>query len=216
MIEGDIMRITVGMLKGGASRTTSSVYLALALHNKTGEKVLLVDGDPANGTAYEWVEDAGERWPEGVGVESVPAPSLAKRVPGLVSKGGYEHLVIDTGNSAEAIVGGLMVTDQLLVPMAPSGTEAARFMATLQAAAQVAAGKRIDVSILLTRTVHHTRTRANAIEALEAMSGQLGVQVLETEVPFRQRFAASYGSVPADVSPYDAVLIELQAIEEGK
>ncbi|MCL2470387.1 MAG: ParA family protein, partial [Propionibacteriaceae bacterium] len=205
--------LTVGMLKGGASRTTTAVYLALALHARAGESVLLVDADPANGTAYEWVEDAGSDWPARVGMEAIPVPALARRIPKALEAGGYAHLVIDTGNSPEAIRNGLEASDHLVVPMAPSKAELQRFMPTLETAAQVAARKHIEVSILLTRVIHGTRSRAGTKQALAAMGGQIGLHVLDTEIPQWDRFRNAVGTVPADLFPYNQALEELFLID---
>lgn len=210
-MKGIRMRITVGMLKGGATRTTTSIYLALAEQERSGGRVLLVDADPANGTAFEWVEDAqasGE-WPAEVEVAYWPVSSLAKRVKASVD---FDSVVIDTGNDASAIRAGLEVTDHLVVPIAPTGTESTRLRPTLEAAAEVAQRKPIELSLLLTR-VRRTRSKTESRAALE---GHMGLRVLQAEVPLLERFAAAYGTRPADLSPYDHVIDELHKIEEGR
>ena len=158
------MRITVGMLKGGASRTTTAVYLALADHARSGKPVLLVDADPANGTAFEWAEDAREagQWPAGVEVAYWPVASLAKRVKAA----GVDSVV--------------------------------------------AQRRPIQLSLLLTR-VRRTKSR---VESRAALQEHLGLRVLTTEIPMLERFAAAYGTVPDDLSPYTDVIEELHAIEE--
>lgn len=212
MTKGIRMRITVGMLKGGATRTTTSIYLALAEQERSGGRVLLVDADPANGTAFEWVEDAqasGE-WPAEVEVAYWPVSSLAKRVKAAGDR--YDSVVIDTGNDASAIRAGLEVTDHLVVPIAPTGTESTRLRPTLEAAAEVAQRRPIELSLLLTR-VRRTRSKTESRAALE---GHMGLRVLQAEVPLLERFAAAYGTRPADLSPYDQVIDELHKIEEGR
>lgn len=204
------MKITVGMLKGGASRTTTAIFLALAEQRRSGGKVLLPDADPANGTAFEWAEDAGELWPDDVSVAYWPLAGLVKRVTAAVNDG-YGSVVIDTGNDATAIQAGLEVTDHLLVPLAPTGTESARLTPTLTAAAQVAARKPVKLSVILTRVVHGTRSRVGARAALEDM----GLHVLETEIPRLEAFANAYGTVPADLGAYAAALDELHEIERS-
>ena len=204
------MRITVGILKGGASRTTTAVYLALAEHARTGGRVLLVDADPANGTAFEWVEDARERggWPAGVEVAYWPIGSLPKRLAAASNE--YGSVVVDTGNDATTIRAALEAADHLVVPSAPTGTESTRLTPTLQAAAEVAARRPIELSLLLTR-VRRTRSRGEARSALES---ELGLRVLAVEVPLLERFASAYGTTPGDLSPYTDVIDELHTIEE--
>ena len=209
------MRITVGMLKGGASRTTTAVYLALAEWRRSGGPVLLVDADQGNGTALEWHEDAGDAWPEEVEVVFWPSSNLARRVGRLV--GGDASVVIDTGNEAAAIRAGLEATDHLVIPIAPTGPETARFRPTLEAAAEVGARKSIEVSVLVTRAVANTRSLAGAREALAGVAGELGLHILEAVVPRLERIANAYGTVPDDLAPYSEALEELHGIElEGR
>lgn len=206
------MKITVGMLKGGATRTTTSIYLALAEYEHSGGRVLVVDADPANGTAFEWVEDAQEagEWPVAVEVAYWPVASLAKRVKAVEAR--YESVVIDTGNDAAAIRSGLEVTDHLVVPIAPTGTESTRLRPTLEAAAEVAQRRPIELSLLLTR-VRRTRSKTESRTALEE---HMRLRVLQAEVPLLERFAAAYGTRPVDLSPYDQVIDELHKIEESQ
>lgn len=200
------MQVTVGMLKGGASRTTTAVYLALAQWQRDQHPVLLVDADPANGTAFEWSEDA-EGWPSGVSVAYWPLTSLARRVDAARAAGEAESVVVDTGNDAAALRAALEVTDHLLIPLAPSGTESTRLTPTLEVAAEVAQRRPLALSIVLTRTVHGTNSRREARAALTGM----GLDVLETEVPRLERFANAYGTTPTDLGPYAQVLDELHA-----
>lgn len=207
------MFVTVGMLKGGASRTTTAVFLALAQYRRHPRPILLCDADPANGTAFEWAEDArDDGWPEAVHVRYWPVGSLSRRVEAAVQSEGYSSVIIDTGNDAAAVRAGLEVTDHLLVPIAPSGTESTRLTPTLEAAAEVAARRPIELSLLLTRTVHNSASRRQAREALTGMD----LRVLTAEVPRLERFANAYGTAPRDLSPYTDVITELHSItKEG-
>lgn len=200
------MKVTIGMLKGGASRTTTAVFLAIALNRLYGHRVLLVDADPQNGTAFEWSEDAKSAsvWPDSVQCMYWPLANLTRRIETELSHG-YDSVVIDTGNDPAAIKAGLGATDRLLVPLAPSGTEATRLRPTLEAAAEVARNKEIELSVLLTRVVRGTRSRIDARDALE----EEGLHVLATEIPRLERFASAYGTVPADIEPYGVLATEM-------
>ena len=118
--------------------------------------------------------------------------------------------MIDTGNDAAAIRSALEVTDHLVVPVAPTGTESTRLRPTLESAAEVAQRRPIQLSLLLTR-VRRTKSR---VESRAALQEHLGLRVLTTEIPMLERFAAAYGTVPDDLSPYTDVIEELHAIEE--
>ena len=202
------LKVTVGMLKGGASRTTTAVYLALAEHARTAGTVLLVDADSKNGTAYEWAEDAqSQGWPEEITVVYWPVVSLARRVAAAAGK--YDSIVIDTGNDPEALTAALEVTDHLVVPIAPTGTESTRLTPTLQVAAQVAQRRPIALSLLITRARAGTRSLHASRHALE---NELELRVLKAEVPLAERIAGAYGTVPSNLAPYTEVLDELHEI----
>ncbi|WP_322755991.1 ParA family protein [Frankia sp. Cas3] len=110
------MRIVVGNLKGGVAKTTTAVYLALGLA-RTG-RVLLVDADGTNASAVDWSANA-EDWPATVVVVPWAVPDLGRRVAAVA--GDYDHIVIDTGpERGDLLRQALMVTDDLLVPVAPS------------------------------------------------------------------------------------------------
>lgn len=200
--------ITVGNLKGGVGRSTSSVLLALALQRRTGQRVLLVDADGSNGTSYEWSEVAGEEWPSEIQVVYWPSQLLAKRISEFPHDG---HVIVDTGPHDSAILRqALMVSDILLVPIGATPGEAARLRPTLEAAAEVGYNRPIDLSILLTRTKPNTVSLREAKQALV----ESGLRVLDSEVPFKLLYSQAYGQVPTDLGIYPAVLEEI--ISGGK
>jgi len=201
----DPLRITVGNLKGGVARSTTSMLLALALHRRTGERVFVVDADGANGTSYEWSEFAGDDWPEGVTVVYMPSQMLAKRVTQMWPEG---HLIIDTGNDSTTLRQALMVTDHLLMPIAATPAEATRLTPTLTAAAEVASIKPIELSILFTRTKPKTISFREAYEQLKTLETE-DLRVLETNVPFEILYSQSFGTVPDRLGAYADVLEEI-------
>jgi chromosome partitioning protein len=209
------MRLAVGMLKGGASRTTTAIYLALA-EARLGKSVLLVDADPANGSAFEWVEDArgSGGWPDSVGVAYWPIAGLSRHVQAAIEKDGWESVICDTGNDSEALKAALMVSDQLLVALAPTGMESTRLEPTLRAAAEIGMHRPLELSVLLTRVIANSKSKREAREVLE--SDPFGLRVLKTEVPRLERIANAQGTAPADLNPYDAVLAELHDIENTR
>lgn len=204
------LRLTIGNLKGGTGRSTTAVLLALALSRADpGTRVYLVDADTANATAWDWSEDAGETWPPGVTVVRAPSVHLARRVRDDVPAGA--HLIIDTGpHDAGILRQALTVTDHLLVPLAPTGNEVTRLTPTLEAAAEVGVTRELRLSILLNRVVPNTRSR---VEVRAAITEQLGLAVMATEVSRRELYAGAHGSVPADLGAYPEVLAELLAPE---
>lgn len=196
------LRMTVGNLKGGTGKSTSSVYLALALAQR-GDRVLLVCADDTNATTYSWVEMAGEDWPANVIVQRWPTLHLARLVRD--SEGTFDHLVIDTGRDATILRNALTVTDLFLVPIAPSIAEIARLQDTLDCAAEVGAQKDLELAILLTRGGTNTRVLRDVRKHL-VEDRQL--PVISTFIPSSVRYYDAMGDTRT--SPhYGPVLTEI-------
>jgi chromosome partitioning protein len=197
------LRIAIGNLKGGVGRSTTAILLALARARRTGQRVLVVDADGANGTAYEWSEMAGEDWPAAINVVYWPSMTLAKRI----QESGHDgHIIIDTGpHDAAVLRQALMVSDHLVMPIAATPSEAARLHPTLSAAAEVGINRPIELSILFTRTKPNTRSLREARAAVVDM----GLRVLDNDVPFVLLYSQAYGTVPTDLGVYPAVLDEI-------
>lgn len=198
------VRITVGNLKGGTGKSTTAILLALALA-RTNKRVLLVDADHANTTAWAWSELAGDAWPANVPVFQWPSQHLSKRIRD--AEGTFDHLVIDTGPHDSAILRqALAVTDMLVMPLAPTGNEVERLAPTLAAAAEIGVLRpNLTLAVLLTRTVPRTRSREEVRQVLDGR----GLWVLETEVPRREAIAQAFGTVPDDLLTYTDVLNEI-------
>lgn len=201
--------VTVGNLKGGTGKSTTSVYLALALA-KRGGRVLLVDADDTNATAYSWVEMAGEEWPANIIVQRWPTLHVGRLVSD--NKGTFDHVVIDTGRDPAVLRSALHVTDMFLLPMAPTMPEVARLQDTLNAASEVGAIKELDLAILLTKARAGTRS---ARDVRAHLKDGMELPVLDTEIPLSERYAQSMGSVPP-LGFYGSVLSEVIARKEAR
>lgn len=199
---GRVLRLTMGNLKGGTGRSTSAVFISLALAELTDDPVLLVDADPQNGTTYEWREDAGESWPEAVQVVNWPYKDLARRVK---ESGHTGHVVIDIGNDRHMLTQALKATDYLLVPMAPSGTEAPRLTPTLAEAVKETENRSLGLGILLNRVDRRSKMGRQAREALQEQD----LPVLEAEIPLLVKYLNAFGTAPKDLGEYTDVVREL-------
>jgi chromosome partitioning protein len=197
------MKIAVVNLKGGASKTTTCMYLAASL-SRTGGRVLLVDADP-QGSALGWSEEAWQG--EGSGlpftVISLPVRDLQKR---LLQQEGYDHIIIDTPPGYPDIVrSALLAVDTAIIPLSPATVEVARLSSTLALLQEVEPINPVGFVVLLTRVRKGTNSAKAARSTLEALS----YPVLDTEIPLREQFSNSYGTVPDAGTEYDAVYGEL-------
>ena len=197
------MRITVGNLKGGSSKTTTAVYLALALCREG--RTLLVDADPGQESCHRWSELAGRRWPETCVVALVSTTRLYQHLERLSA--GYDHVVVDTGPKNTLILRqGMAFADQVVVPVAPRPLDLAEIPRTLALATEVATTSRILVSVLLVQVRAGTRSAA---ETRELLISSWDAPVLATQTPLRESYALAYGTAPGDLAEYADVLAEL-------
>lgn len=191
------MIVTVANLKGGVGKTTSSVFLAHALAETTGERCVVIDSDP-QGSAAQWAKEAVESGhPISVPVLAQPTTRLAKMVNSA------PHLVIDTPPAySDALDAAIQVADFVVIPTSPSAMDLASIRATVDAARRN--GK--PAAVLLTRT-RRTRSIGSAEEALRAG----GVRVLHTHIALREAVAMSFGQRVRQLHGYDLVAAELVA-----
>lgn len=198
------VHITVGNLKGGSSKTTTAVYLALGLCREGS--TLLVDADPGQESSHRWSELAGRRWPGTCVVAPVSTRTLYPQLERVAV--GYDHVVIDTGPQNPLMLRQAMAfADQVVVPVAPRPLDLAEIPRTLTLAAEVATTSRMLVSILLVQVRAGTRSAADTREMLV---DSWEAPVLETQTPLRESYALAYGTAPADLAEYTDVLAELQ------
>lgn len=193
------MRITVGNLKGGTSKTTTSVFLACGLA-RSG-RTMLVDADP-QGSALDW-STAAEDFP--VTVIPWAVPDLARRI-GQVA-GDFHHIVVDTAPGIGQILRqALLATDQLVVPVAPTPMDLRRLGPTFDLAAEVDVTSPVRSSVLLARVRKGTRSATEAREHLI----DSGRPVLRAETHQWEFYSLAWGTTPTSLGEYEQILEELQ------
>lgn len=198
------MRVTIGNLKGGAAKSTTAVFLAAGL-GRTG-RVLLVEADATNQTALAWLSAASD-WPAGITVVGWEVPDLARRIHAVERD--YDHIVVDTGPQKPSLLRqALMVTDDLLVAVAPSPLELQQLAPTFDLAAEVDAAFPIYDHVLLCKVRSGTRS---AVEARGYLT-ECNLSVLDAEIHLWEAYSLAYGTLPGDLREYTHVLTELNAL----
>ena len=193
-------------LKGGTAKTTSSVYLAMALQNTpqpSGGRTLLVDADP-QGSALSWSELAQDL---NISVVGLPVKDLHKRLNQFLAD--YQHIVIDTPPGNIAIVrSSLLIANIALLPIPPSLLDIDRLRPTLELLEEVEDFNNLQVLTLLTRVRRGTKSAKAAREVLN----ELGLHVLKAEIPLLESYAGSFGLPPDNLAEYKEALEEILAL----
>lgn len=201
------MKVTVGNLKGGTAKTTTSVLLALLL-SRTG-RVALIDADD-QGSASDWATNTPE-WPAEVTVIPWAVPDLARRVQGIAAD--YAHIVIDTGPKDDATLRqALQVTEHLIVPTATTPLDIRRLHPTFALAAEVDtyAGP-VFARVLLSKVRSGT---SSAVESRASVE-ELGLPIFEAGPRLLEEYGLAWGTALYDEGDFAAVLAELQEADEA-
>lgn len=198
------MILVVAGLKGGVGKSTLAALLALAAA-RAGRRVLLVDADP-QGSILAWANDA-----EGLG-DNVTVIGMTSRLDRDLRRlaAGHDDVVIDTApgrGDLGTVNAAARTADLVLVPMSPSVVELDRLRPTLAVAE--AAGT--PAVVVLNRTRARTRSTRELIEAVEQVDD---LAVLDTVIPFAERFATAFGRRTAP-DPIPALWAELVALWEA-
>ncbi|MFJ8628884.1 AAA family ATPase [Kitasatospora sp. NPDC093550] len=201
----------IGMLKGGAGKTTSAVYLALVLRS-LGFTVVVVDADSVSQTAYGWARDAeAADTPLPFPVERYPFQDLGEYVTQLRKE--YDHVIVDVGGGNAALLADVLEkANRLIVTLAPSKFDQKQLAATFKQARTAAAGHEGDgfaVYVLLTRADARTSQPRDARRQLEEDERP----VLDAEIPARVEYERAIDTCPTNLDDYRAVWNEIKEAE---
>ena len=180
--------------KGGVSKTTSSVYLAMCLHNM-GKLVTGIDTDPER----SWL-----KWSE-AGV--IPYPVIAGERDDLKKQ--VSHLegfvVIDTPpNDGEVIYKAASISDEVIIPLAATALDVNRLASTLAIVADVEGMRNKPLaSVLLTKWANNFAIS----KEVEIALAEQKVPLLETRIRSLTRYQGF--DTPSYLEEYENVIAEL-------
>lgn len=214
--------LTVINTKGGSSKTTTAVCLAAALGRWWG-KTLLLDADVTQQSAADWSQLWGKAQESGTTTIRVPyewaavAPDKLAAAVEQAESGGCEWVVIDTigtGLDPEQITPALSVADLALIPSADSLMDLHAIRPTVRFCQQAAEhNSDLGVLVVLTQVRSGTATTPVIRQQIEA---QLGLSVLESVVPMRERLKQGLGAAIGSWNPLIPVAYEVAGEPAGE
>lgn len=183
--------------KGGVSKTTSSVYLAMCLH-QADKPVTGIDTDPER----SWL-----KW-HAAGVLPYPVlegdrDNLTKQVRQIEG-----FVVIDTPpNDGEIIYKAASVSDEVIIPLAATALDVNRLASTLNAVADVEEMRNQALASVLL-----TKWQENLIisKEVEAALAEQEVPLLDTRIRSLTRYQGF--DTPTFLDEYKRVLTELEVL----
>lgn len=212
---GAAVRVTIGNMKGGVAKSTTTIFFALLLAF-LGEPVLLVDGDGKNTSCLLWKLGAGDDWPMNVQVMPWATPDLAKQVQAM--EGQFRHLVIDTSPQLEDVLqAGLFVTDTFVIVSLPNPMDIAQVDQSVDLAVTVDGQKRVfggelaAVILLVRAKQENSRLLTGAKRYLDDKD----YPYLSVPIISRDPYADMFGAFPWDFADYIDAFAEFVAYALG-
>lgn len=211
------VRLTVGFLKGGTSKTTTAFMLAWGLALRTTSKVHIADADTVNPSTWHWYDAIASEAPPNLVVKRWASPNISEHATRDMAED--DHLIIDTGPSCDRTLrSALHVTDLLVVPVTHSAAEADRIIPTVQAAVEVADIRQqhhappLNMLMVMTRVNSVTKSAKAAREAIQAAE----LPLAHTQIKHLEKWKQAFGGLPpADLDGYDDLLTECIEVLDG-
>ncbi|MFC6883363.1 AAA family ATPase [Actinomadura yumaensis] len=209
------IRVTVGNMKGGVAKSTTSIFFALLLAF-TGEEVLLVDGDKKNTSCLKWKLGAEGDWPLNVQVQPWATPDLAPRVQAM--RGQVKHVVADTSPQIEEVLrAALMVTDTFLIVTQPNPMDVLQLEDSINVAVETDQQKRVLGGELAAVIAFMRVKQQNSILLRDARkhADDNDFPYLWTAVLSRDPIAEMFGTFPWNFAEYIDLFAEFVAYALG-
>jgi CobQ/CobB/MinD/ParA nucleotide binding domain len=196
----------VGLLKGGASKTTTTMFLAFALAAR-GEDLLVCDADYGTQGVTDWGSRVYAEDGELPFHVSQWTPRLGLLVPFVrqqAQQTGATRVLVDVGGETPEVLEQIAVAaKRVITPVAPEQAELGRIPSTAIILQKASAPQ----SIVLTRVPVPGKGAARKARRDLAAAGY---DVLATEIPHHlARYADPWATVPDDLGAYGDLADEL-------
>ena len=174
--------------KGGVSKTTTSINLAMGLSLR-GYDVLLVDGDP-QASSLDWATVREEADIDlGFTVIGVPKTNLAKEIAKIKSK--YDFVITDSaGRQSELTRLALVACDIAIVPNTTSPLDAWATKATIASINEIQSYRDFSAYFLLSGVKKNTKIFT---EVKDWLAATYPLPILDTVIELRTAYARCLG-----------------------
>ncbi|MGQ1480494.1 ParA family partition ATPase (plasmid) [Acinetobacter baumannii] len=174
--------------KGGVSKTTTCINLAMGLSLR-GYDVLLVDGDP-QASSLDWATVREESEIDlGFSVMGVPKTNLAKEISKIKSK--FDFIIIDSaGRQSELTRLAIVACDVAIIPNTTSPLDAWATKETLKSIDEIQGYRDFSTYFLLSGVNPQTKVFT---EVKEWLGESYDVPMLDSKIASRTAFSRSIG-----------------------
>lgn len=205
--------ITIGNLKGGVGKTTTTWFLACYFARR-GLRVLMIDADPLSQTGYKWHRKL-RRLDVPVPFKLIPFPSshVDDCIQDNADSGEVDVILVDTGGENDKIfAASVRRSHELLIVAAPNEGETERIPSSYAAAAATAADspQEIHVRVLLTKV---PPPRSKEGHQYRGELAEAGYEVMDSQATNWKWYRQAIGSTKPldDLAEYEDVGAELVA-----
>jgi chromosome partitioning protein len=126
------IKIALAQAKGGSGKTTTTINLSCALHEK-GKKVFIADMDIDKPDACCWLEKSDANT---IPFDEVKKRDFKRKLEELDSQ--YDYIIMDTPpNLGDSAIQAISLADYLIIPMQPSGMDYGHALDTKELASRL-------------------------------------------------------------------------------